>query len=130
MVSNMIDRPRPPDLHSDNLLIAMTDDSILAKVEEDEIREPSARKQDVDRSIYVSRYMLGGAGPLTICDFGQARIGREHIGHAMPLQFRAPEIILNMEWGSPVDMWAVGLLVSPPRLRSAGAGSQSLAIIT
>ncbi|AEO63734.1 uncharacterized protein THITE_2147851 [Thermothielavioides terrestris NRRL 8126] len=98
------------DLHSDNLLIAMTDDSILAKVEEDEIREPSARKQDVDRSIYVSRYMLGGAGPLTICDFGQARIGREHIGHAMPLQFRAPEIILNMEWGSPVDMWAVGLL--------------------
>lgn len=103
----------PLDLHSDNLLIALTDDSILAKVEEDEMREPAARKQDHDRSIYVSRYMLRGAGPLTICNFGQARIGSEHTGPAMPLPFRAPEVILNMEWGSPVDLWAVGLLVRP-----------------
>lgn len=58
---NMIDRPTP-DLHSDNLLIAITNDSILAKVEEGEILEPAARKQDDDRFIYVSRYMLGGAG--------------------------------------------------------------------
>ncbi|CZS94516.1 uncharacterized protein RCO7_11684 [Rhynchosporium graminicola] len=36
------------DLHSDNLLIAIIDDSILSKVEEDEIRSPSARKQAWD----------------------------------------------------------------------------------
>lgn len=100
-----------PDLHSDNLLVAITDDSILAKVEEDEILEPAARKQDDDRFIYVSRYMLGGAGPLTICDFGQARIGSVHTGPAMPLPYRAPEVILNMDWGSSVDLWTVGLLV-------------------
>ena len=107
----MIDRPTP-DLHADNLLIAITDDSILAKVEEDEIRQPAARKQDDGRFIYVSRFMLGGAGPLTICDFGQAYIGSEHTGPAMPLPYRAPEVILKMDWGSPVDMWTVGLLVN------------------
>lgn len=114
-----------PDLHSDNLLIGIMDDSIFAKVEENEVREPSARKQDDDRSIYVSRYMLGGAGALTICDFGQARIGCEHDALAMPLPFRAPEVILGMKWGSPVDLWAVGLLVrpSPPETSVCSCGS-------
>lgn len=57
--------------------------------------------------------MLGGAGLLTICDLGQARIGigSEHKGNAMPVPYRAPEIILNMKWGSAVDIWSVGLLV-------------------
>jgi serine/threonine-protein kinase SRPK3 len=29
----------------------------------------------------------------------------------MPVQYRAPEVILNMKWGNAVDMWSVGLLV-------------------
>ncbi|CCF33703.1 protein kinase [Colletotrichum higginsianum] len=37
-------------------------------------------------------------------------IGSVHEGPAMPLQYRAPEVILNMQWGSPVDVWSVGLL--------------------
>ncbi|MCJ1402269.1 hypothetical protein MMC11_005489 [Xylographa trunciseda] len=98
------------DLHSDNLLIAITNDSVLSKVEDDEIRKPSARKPVGDNIIYVSRYMLGGAGPLTICDLGQARIGDEHSGKAMLVPYRAPEVILNMKWGNAVDMWSVGLL--------------------
>ena len=99
------------DLHSDNLLIALTNDSILSKVEDDEICKPSARKQVDDTTIYVSRYMLGGAGPLTICDLGQARIGNEHSGKAMPVPYRAPEVILSMNWSNSVDIWSVGLLV-------------------
>ncbi|KAK4096811.1 kinase-like protein [Parathielavia hyrcaniae] len=98
------------DLHSDNLLVAIVDNSVLADVEEGEIFEPAARKRDDDRFVYVSRYMLGGPGPLTICDFGQARIGNVHRGLAMPLPYRAPEVILRMDWGAPVDLWAVGLL--------------------
>ncbi|KAH6723270.1 kinase-like protein [Leptodontidium sp. MPI-SDFR-AT-0119] len=98
------------DLHSDNLLIAITNDSILSKVEEDEVRSPSARKQMGDNTIYVSRYMLGGAGPLVICDFGQARIGNKQSGNAMPVPYRAPEVILNMELDSAVDIWSLGLL--------------------
>ncbi|KAH7306037.1 kinase-like protein [Stachybotrys elegans] len=98
------------DLHSDNLLVALTSDNILSKVEEEEILHPSARKRINDTIIYVSRYMLGGAGVLTICDLGQAMIGAEHRGIAMPTQYRAPEVILGMPWGNAVDLWSVGLL--------------------
>ncbi|KAJ8064085.1 hypothetical protein OCU04_007920 [Sclerotinia nivalis] len=98
------------DLHSDNLLIAITNDSIFSKVEDDEIRQPSARKHVNDTIIYVSRYMLGGAGPLIISDLGQARIGNEHSGKAMPVPYRTPEVILDMKWGNAVDIWSVGIL--------------------
>lgn len=70
-----------------------------------------------DNTIYVSRYMLGGAGPLVICDFGQARIGNKQSGNAMPVPYRAPEVILNMEWDSAVDIWSLGLLVSMKSFR-------------
>ncbi|KAF5564809.1 serine threonine kinase, partial [Fusarium pseudoanthophilum] len=56
------------DIHSDNLLVALTDDSILATVEDNELHRPSARKFVDETVIHVSQYMLGGAGALTICD--------------------------------------------------------------
>ncbi|KAF4997458.1 hypothetical protein FGRMN_3822 [Fusarium graminum] len=98
------------DIHTDNLLIAITDDSILTTVEENELHQPSARKFIGDTVIHVSQYMLGGAGALTICDLGQARIGRVHRSKAMPTPYRAPEVILGMTWGNSVDVWSVGLL--------------------
>jgi hypothetical protein len=60
------------DLHSDNLLIAIKDTSILSRVGESEIKTPSARKRVGDTIIHVSQYVLGGVGQLTICDLGQA----------------------------------------------------------
>lgn len=91
--------------------MAITDDGILSTVEENEMQKPSARKAIDDTIIYVSQYMLGGAGPLTICDLGQARIGKVHRGNAMPMVYRAPEVILGMTWGNAVDVWSTGLLV-------------------
>lgn len=108
------------DIHWDNLIVALADDSVLADMEELEINKPSARKQVGDSITYVSRFMLGGAGALTICDFGGARIGKEHTANAMPVPYRAPEIILNMKWGSAVDIWSVGLLVCTFLSRSSG----------
>ncbi|KAL1852453.1 hypothetical protein VTK73DRAFT_9214 [Phialemonium thermophilum] len=99
------------DLHADNLLIALTDESVLSTIEESEMAKPSPRKQVGDTTIHVSHYVLGGAGALTIGDLGQARIGRVHTGRAMPIPYRAPEVILDMPWGTPVDMWSAGLLV-------------------
>ncbi|CAK7226331.1 hypothetical protein SBRCBS47491_006193 [Sporothrix bragantina] len=100
------------DLHADNLLIALTDESILSTIEESEITKPSPRKQiGGDTTIHVSQYVFGGAGPLTISDLGQARIGRTQTDKAMPIQYRAPEVILGMPWGTPVDMWSAGMLV-------------------
>ncbi|CAK7228346.1 hypothetical protein SEUCBS140593_006885 [Sporothrix eucalyptigena] len=93
------------DLHADNLLIALADDSILSDIEEGEVTKPSPRKPVGDTVTHVSQYVLGGAGALTISDLGQARIGSVNNGKAMPIQYRAPEVILNMPWGSPVDMW-------------------------
>ncbi|RKL46828.1 hypothetical protein BFJ72_g2568 [Fusarium proliferatum] len=87
-----------------------TDDSILSTVEDNELHRPSARKFVDETVIHVSQYMLGGAGALTICDLGQARIGKVHRGNAMPLPYRAPEVILGMTWGNYVDVWSVGLL--------------------
>ncbi|KAH8719925.1 Serine/threonine-protein kinase SRPK [Beauveria bassiana] len=98
------------DLHADNLLIALTDESILSRVEQNEIDTPIARKQLGERFIYGSQYVLGGAGPLVISDFGQARIGAEQHGNAMPVPYRAPEVILGMQWGPEVDRWSAGLL--------------------
>ncbi|KAI0427791.1 kinase-like protein [Xylaria sp. FL1042] len=98
------------DLHLDNLLISVADASVMSAIEERELERPSARKLVNGRTIHVSQTILGGGGPLTICDFGQARIGKTHRGDAMPTQYRSPEIILGMEWGNAIDLWSVGLI--------------------
>lgn len=95
-------------------MIAMADQSVLAEVEELEVKEPSPRKYTGGRTIHLSRNFLGGPGPVTMSDLGQARIGNSHLGNAMPVQYRAPEVILNMPWGKPIDVWSVGLMVQGP----------------
>ncbi|KAI1152730.1 kinase-like protein [Nemania diffusa] len=98
------------DLHLSNLLIALTENSMLAEMEEAELHRPSPRKQVDELTIHTSRMMKGGRGLLTTCDLGHARIGEKHRGFAMPTQYRAPEVILDMEWGNQVDLWSVGLI--------------------
>lgn len=84
---------------------------MLAEMEEAELHRPSPRKQVDELTIHTSRMMKGGRGLLTTCDLGHARIGEKHRGFAMPTQYRAPEVILDMEWGNQVDLWSVGLIV-------------------
>lgn len=50
-------------------------------------------------------------GPCVICDFGAARVGELHVGDVMPGVYRAPEIIMGMEWSSKIDMWSFGVMV-------------------
>ncbi|EKD17739.1 protein kinase-like protein [Drepanopeziza brunnea f. sp. 'multigermtubi' MB_m1] len=78
-------------LHSNQLRIAVIDDSILPKVKEDEIRSPSAKKQVGDTMIYASRYILDSASALVISNFGHARIGNKHGGNAVLVPYQAPE---------------------------------------
>jgi hypothetical protein len=53
------------------------------------------------------------SGPPVICDLGESRIGnRKHTGDVMPGIYRAPEVILVMEWDEKVDVWVVGVMVS------------------
>lgn len=98
-------------MHAGNLLIGIDDESQLGEFEEAEINRPSSRKIVDDVNIHVSQVLLESFGPLYLCDFGEAHVGSKHEGIAMPIQYRAPEIILGMPWGHSVDMWSVGLLV-------------------
>jgi hypothetical protein len=54
-------------------------------------------------------------GPLNICDFGAARLGDDkHDGDVMPGVYRAPEIIMGLEWDSKIVIWSVGVMVRVP----------------
>ncbi|KAL1875114.1 hypothetical protein Plec18167_005784 [Paecilomyces lecythidis] len=98
------------DVSSNNILQGIQDTSILSQMEEDEMKRPVARKVLPDRHIYRSRQMPLSTGFPVLCDLDQARIGceKQH-GDIMPGIYRAPEVILGMEWNEKVDIWAVGM---------------------
>ena len=84
-------------------------------MEEDEKAQPIARKSLADRTIYMSRPFPVTEGTPVICDLGSARMGHDsYKGDVMPDTYRAPEVILGMEWSSKVDVWSLGVMVSAP----------------
>ncbi|KAL6709058.1 hypothetical protein ACN47E_002185 [Coniothyrium glycines] len=99
------------DISPNNVLLGATDQSIFSEIEESERTHPSPRKILPDRIIYRSQPMHVTNGTPVLGDFGAARIGEKHTGDVMPLPYRAPEIILGMEWGSKIDMWSLGVMI-------------------
>lgn len=91
--------------------MSATDPAVFLEVEQAEAEHPCPRKTLTDRTIYTSRALPITAGPLVICDFGAARIGDRHRADVMPGVYRAPEIILGMEWNSKIDIWSIGVMV-------------------
>lgn len=88
-------------------------DSTLSPIENDKVNRPISRKVLGDRTIYYSRPMTVHADLLFLPDFGEARVGnRKHKGDIIPVLYAAPELILDMELDSKVDIWSVGLVVS------------------
>jgi hypothetical protein len=82
-------------------------------MEQGELERPIARKILSDRIIYNSRPMPFSAGQPVLCDLGETRAGtQKHRGDIMPGIYRAPEVILGMDWDSKVDIWAIGVMVS------------------
>jgi serine/threonine-protein kinase SRPK3 len=101
------------DLQPHNMLLGIKDESILAQYEQYEIESPTPRKFIDDRIIYVSRPLPVTFGPPVVCDFGEARLeDEEHNDDIMPDIYRAPEVILKMNWGYKVDIWNLGVMVS------------------
>lgn len=81
-------------------------------MEEDEVNRPIARKVLADRTIYYSRPMPLCTGSPVLSDLGEARLGfKKHSGDIMPGIYRAPEVILEMDWDQKVDIWSVGNMV-------------------
>ena len=86
---------------------------MIFQIEKAELDRLIARKILIDRTIYKSRSMPLSTGPPVLCDLGEARIGtQKHEGDIMPGIYRAPEVILGMDWDSKVDIWAIGVMVS------------------
>jgi serine/threonine protein kinase len=103
----------PVDVSPNNILVGATDDTPFSQLEEDEQARPVARKVLSDRVIYMSRPVPRTNGQLILSDMGSARFGqKDFTGDIMPDVYRAPEVILGMEWSSKVDLWSVGVMVS------------------
>ena len=85
---------------------------MLTEIEKYEIEHPSARKVFPDRTIYLCHRMPVTEGYPVICDFGSAKIADKHTGDVMPGVYRAPEVIMGMDWDSKIDVWSVGVMVS------------------
>lgn len=69
------------------------------------------------RTIYQSRKLKHperhAFGLPVLCDFGEARVGRRFsYEEIQPEVYRAPEILLQMEWNHMVDIWNVARVVS------------------
>lgn len=90
---------------------------MFEQIEDLELAKPTPRKVLPERSIYLS-YEVGKAhGPVVITDYGAARLGdpendEKHSGDVMPGTYRAPEIIMEADWDSKIDMWSLGVMVS------------------
>jgi hypothetical protein len=101
-------------------MLSLEDSTMLADFAAEEDRQPSPRRKiDESRTIYQSRQFrqpLKGKsfGLPILCDFGEARIGKTHESgpFVQPNIYRAPEVIFEMAWGSAIDIWNLGSLVS------------------
>lgn len=103
------------DVQPNNILLGIDDESILTEMEEDEISNPAPRKQLCDRTIYATRAMPLTSGEPNLADLGEARFAKEkQTGLIMPSVYRAPEVMLGMNWDNKVDIWAMGQMVSGP----------------
>ncbi|RAH70681.1 CMGC/CLK protein kinase [Aspergillus aculeatinus CBS 121060] len=99
------------DVSPNNILQKIDDSAILSAIEEDEMTQPIARKVLDDRTIYRSRSMPACEGLPVLSDLGEARFGHERYqGDIMPGIYRAPEVIMGMEWDCKVDIWSIGVM--------------------
>ncbi|KAE8342708.1 hypothetical protein BDV24DRAFT_150294 [Aspergillus arachidicola] len=86
------------DISSNNILQGNMDSKILSQALD-------------DRYVYYSRPMPVCASLPVVSDLGEARIGKQkHRGDTMPGIYRAPEVILDMDWDCKVDIWSTGAM--------------------
>lgn len=105
---------RALDIKEENILLGLTDSSIVEQLDTKEIVSSSFNK-------IVNGYNLNKSanfgiptrfGRPILCDFSLARNGQvEHCHDIQPDPYRAPEVILEMPWGYAVDIWNVGVMV-------------------
>nr|POE76162.1 serine/threonine-protein kinase srpk [Quercus suber] len=103
------------DIKEANILLE-ADSSVLTQFENEELMEPSPKKEVDGGVIYLSREMgtPKDFGAPVLCDFGSAvplDDGLEHREDIQPDVYRSPEVILDIPWTYSVDIWNVGCMV-------------------
>lgn len=107
------------DIQARNILLRIQDPDVLRDMEESELVYPSARKITSETAVFASRRApgpydrwLGRKSATVLCDFGEARPGKSsHTGLIQPAPFRAPEVLLEIPWSEPIDIWNLGCMV-------------------
>ena len=109
----MLETDQYKDLQLKNLLLP-GNETYLSKAEEMEMNSPTPRKVlDDGRVIHTSQIIVPGNGLPLLSDLGECRfMDRTNNADIMPNSYRAPEVILKMDWDLKVDIWNVALLVS------------------
>lgn len=98
------------DLKLSNIMLGVADESVFADFVKAEIDTPSARKViNEERTIYSSRAFRRphdyAYGLPVLCDLGEARMGAlQTYFEIQPEIYRAPEILMQCEWGHAVDI--------------------------
>lgn len=102
------------DISATNILLNFDDSSALDNFVKQELENPSPRKQVGDSIVYASRlFKWPTRGEPVLSDFGSAESGDvRNTRNAGPDLYRAPEIMLGVEWSYSVDIWNVGVMVS------------------
>lgn len=104
------------------MLMGIHDASVFAKFEQYEAKNPVPRKELDDRTIFLSRPMPLTKGLPALSDLSEARFGdSKHTDDVMPDVYRAPEVVLNMPWSYPVDIWSFAMVVGLLRIISLAA---------
>lgn len=102
-------------------MLTVEDDTIFEQFEIAEVESPTPQKLiDNSRTIYRSRRLPkprhSKYGFPRLCDLGAMWVGTNQQSgpFVQPHQHRAPEIIFEMPWGPPVDIWNLAALVRTP----------------
>ena len=106
---------RTTDIKADNIMFSIDDGEVFEDFEQEEIKNPSPRKEADGRIIYESRRlrMPKKMGSPVLCDLGSAVIGGiEHTEDVQPDIYRAPEVILEVPWSYEIDIWNAACVVS------------------
>ncbi|GKZ39641.1 hypothetical protein AbraIFM66950_000802 [Aspergillus brasiliensis] len=102
------------DIKGGNILHEIEDSTILDAFTTDEMEKPSPRKLVDGMPVYASRRfgLPRTFGRAVLSDFGSAVRGGERRDHdAQPAVYRSPEVMLQMEWNYPIDIWNVGVMI-------------------
>ncbi len=102
------------DIKADNIILDIADAKLFDDYVANELEYPTPRKFVDGNPIYMSRRfgLPREFGQPILSDFGSAVRGDiEHDEDVQPNIYRAPEVMLEVPWSYPIDIWNLGCMV-------------------